>query len=263
VEHQLNYLHLCPVCLRKLHWNIGFDIPTHYARLLNVFQAYEDVHENFTHDCTFLRQRMKALQDVEPGVTVISDLVPKSKTSSSEIRNQYPLKSAIPKAQAKRSGSAASLGHAVTNASGKNMNRNRSQNVEAEDKAVASSVKPARASSESPASHDSASFVGLESQTGGRRILERQIHARSKFAPARQPSHVATVVSQISNRITGAHSPVYAPEPKKTLSRNGGRVLPGLPRGSQALSGSMCACCAPNEDSATNEENGLVCPSCD
>merc|ERR1719171_2835453 len=32
VEHQLNYLHLCPVCLRKLHWCIGFDIRNRYVR---------------------------------------------------------------------------------------------------------------------------------------------------------------------------------------------------------------------------------------
>merc|ERR1719265_2710196 len=34
VEHQTNYLHLCPVCLRKLHSSIGFDIRERYENLL-------------------------------------------------------------------------------------------------------------------------------------------------------------------------------------------------------------------------------------
>jgi len=69
VEHQPNHLHLCPVCLRKLHWNIGFDISTYYASLLDLFQAYEDVSIQFQRDCDFLRQRLTALADLPPNST--------------------------------------------------------------------------------------------------------------------------------------------------------------------------------------------------
>eukprot|EP00933_Yihiella_yeosuensis_P005417 TRINITY_DN109924_c0_g1_i1.p1 TRINITY_DN109924_c0_g1~~TRINITY_DN109924_c0_g1_i1.p1 ORF type:complete len:429 (-),score=58.47 TRINITY_DN109924_c0_g1_i1:349-1635(-) len=69
VEHQLNYLHLCPVCLRKLHWSIGFDVPAHYQRQLQVYQEYEDVHDNFARDCSFLRRRLEALEDLPQGST--------------------------------------------------------------------------------------------------------------------------------------------------------------------------------------------------
>jgi len=74
VEHQPNYLHLCPVCLRKLHWNIGFDIPQHYATLLELYQGFEKHNEFFARDCAFLRQRLAALEDLPPGATELAQL---------------------------------------------------------------------------------------------------------------------------------------------------------------------------------------------
>lgn len=75
VEHQVNHLYLCPVCLRKLHWNIGFDIPERYAGLLKVFEEHA-AHENFAHDCAFLQRRLAKLETLPPGSTMISDLKP-------------------------------------------------------------------------------------------------------------------------------------------------------------------------------------------
>merc|ERR1712178_40130 len=75
VEHQTNHLYLCPVCLRKLHWNIGFDIPQRYAGMLKVFEEYA-AHENFAHDCAFLQRRLAKLESIPPGSTMISDLKP-------------------------------------------------------------------------------------------------------------------------------------------------------------------------------------------
>lgn len=74
VEHQTNYLHLCPVCLRKLHWCIGFDIRDRYASLLEVYQEYGKVHELFERDCTFLQNRLAALEELPAGSTMISEL---------------------------------------------------------------------------------------------------------------------------------------------------------------------------------------------
>jgi len=73
VEHQKNHLHLCPVCLRKLHWNIGFDIREHYAGLLDVIEEYEDVNEYFKHDVSFLRRRIAKLDALPAGITMMSD----------------------------------------------------------------------------------------------------------------------------------------------------------------------------------------------
>lgn len=68
-EHQPNYLHLCPVCLRKLHWNVDFDIRSRYANLLEVYQGREREHEWFLMDCHFLRNRLAALQDLPVDAT--------------------------------------------------------------------------------------------------------------------------------------------------------------------------------------------------
>merc|ERR1712070_954635 len=64
VEHQMTHLHLCPVCLRKLHWNIGFDIPNQYARFLDLLKVYAAIHPGFLRDCEFLQRRLEALRDV-------------------------------------------------------------------------------------------------------------------------------------------------------------------------------------------------------
>lgn len=72
VEHQPNYLHLCPVCLRKLHSSIGFDVPSTYANLLKLFEGYEAVSADFRVDCDFLRKRLAALQDLPPGASRVA-----------------------------------------------------------------------------------------------------------------------------------------------------------------------------------------------
>lgn len=83
VEHQLNYLHLCPVCLRKLHWNIGNDIQTCYAGLLAIFQEYSEHSELFARDCQFLERRLQAMKDLSPEVTLTtSDKVSKARSVS-------------------------------------------------------------------------------------------------------------------------------------------------------------------------------------
>jgi len=74
VEHQLNYLHLCPVCLRKLHWNIGFDIRERYTRLLALYHQLEESSPFFAADCVFLKQRLAVLEQSEPGATYIADI---------------------------------------------------------------------------------------------------------------------------------------------------------------------------------------------
>lgn len=75
VEHQHNYLHLCPVCLRKLHSSIGFDVVQNYKSLLELFQAYEADGEYFRRDCEFLRQRLAALEDLPTGATAAATSV--------------------------------------------------------------------------------------------------------------------------------------------------------------------------------------------
>lgn len=72
VEHQKNYLHLCPVCLRKLHWSIGFDMVERYGKLLELYQEYEASSDFFARDSEFLRGRLDALADLPPGATMIS-----------------------------------------------------------------------------------------------------------------------------------------------------------------------------------------------
>jgi archaemetzincin len=74
VEHQTNHLYLCPVCLRKIHWCIGFDIRSRYAKLLEVYQEYESAHEAFAEECLFLRSRLEKLQSLPEGSTMTSDL---------------------------------------------------------------------------------------------------------------------------------------------------------------------------------------------
>jgi len=73
VEHQKNYLHLCPVCLRKLHWSIGFDVSSQYATLLESYEPYELANECFARDVEFLRRRLAALSDLPEGATVLQD----------------------------------------------------------------------------------------------------------------------------------------------------------------------------------------------
>merc|ERR1712139_670676 len=74
VEHQANHLYLCPVCLRKLHWNIGFDIREQYAGLLGIFQEYAGVSHDFAHDCAFFQRRLAKLEALPDGCTIISEV---------------------------------------------------------------------------------------------------------------------------------------------------------------------------------------------
>merc|ERR1711953_1360716 len=75
-EHQMNCLHLCPVCLRKLHWNIGFDIPDRYTRLLDIYKAHEREHELFLRECRFLRERLVIVKDLPCNSTAFAGTAP-------------------------------------------------------------------------------------------------------------------------------------------------------------------------------------------
>jgi archaemetzincin len=39
-ESDRSPLHLCPVCLRKLQWNRGFDVVSRYQRLLAFYRDH-------------------------------------------------------------------------------------------------------------------------------------------------------------------------------------------------------------------------------
>jgi archaemetzincin len=51
-------LHLCPVCLRKLQWSIGFDVLKRYGALERVTRA-----DNFTDEADWLSRRIKILRE--------------------------------------------------------------------------------------------------------------------------------------------------------------------------------------------------------
>ena len=51
-------LHLCPVCLRKLQWSVGFDLPKRYAELEKTDRAF-----GFGDEADWLKQRIKALRE--------------------------------------------------------------------------------------------------------------------------------------------------------------------------------------------------------
>jgi len=50
-------LHLCPVCLRKLQWSIGFDVLKRYSALQGVYRTNE-----FTDEADWLMRRLSDLQ---------------------------------------------------------------------------------------------------------------------------------------------------------------------------------------------------------
>ena len=50
-------LHLCPVCLRKLQWNIGFDVLERYSALERVNRAF-----GFTDEADWLSRRIKIVR---------------------------------------------------------------------------------------------------------------------------------------------------------------------------------------------------------
>jgi archaemetzincin len=51
-------LHLCPVCLRKLQWSIGFDVLKRYGALERVTRA-----DDFTDEADWLSHRIKILRE--------------------------------------------------------------------------------------------------------------------------------------------------------------------------------------------------------
>jgi archaemetzincin len=57
VESDRRPLHLCPVCLRKLQWSIGFDLLKRYTELEQVDRAV-----GFTDEADWLSRRIKAVR---------------------------------------------------------------------------------------------------------------------------------------------------------------------------------------------------------
>lgn len=63
IEHQKAPLHLCPVCLRKLHWNIGFDIVGRYQDLQGLYALHSKGGcEGFVQESAFLQARLQRLE---------------------------------------------------------------------------------------------------------------------------------------------------------------------------------------------------------
>ncbi len=57
VEADRRPLHLCPVCLRKLQWSIGFDVLKRYSALEGICRV-----NGFTDEADWLTRRLKNLQ---------------------------------------------------------------------------------------------------------------------------------------------------------------------------------------------------------
>jgi archaemetzincin len=55
-ESDARPLHLCPVCLRKLQWSIGFDVVKHYEQLYQFCQR-----AGFEHEAAWIARRLKEL----------------------------------------------------------------------------------------------------------------------------------------------------------------------------------------------------------
>lgn len=49
-------MHLCPVCLRKLHYTLGFDLVLRYRRLLQFYQRVQ-----FDNEAAWIQKRLKKL----------------------------------------------------------------------------------------------------------------------------------------------------------------------------------------------------------
>jgi archaemetzincin len=58
VESDRRPLHLCPVCLRKLQWSIGFDVLERYGAMERVARA-----NGFAEEADWLSRRIKTLRD--------------------------------------------------------------------------------------------------------------------------------------------------------------------------------------------------------
>merc|ERR1719161_131411 len=238
VEHQMTNLHLCPVCLRKLHWNIGFDIPSQYARFLDLLKVYAAIHPGFLRDCEFLQRRLEALRDVPPEATLISDLVPKtSSRDSSELRSSGSGRSALPKV---------SKSFSVR---------------EAAPKAQSKSVYPMRAQTptRSPPPPEPKS----------------QNNLRKSSSDATLPRYTSSDVCGVPRPGVQDNAHRTTPKAKAVFSKSGGIVVNAMPpkkaSGVRSQSQSVtrliaeyrnhgqptCACCATDE--ATDE---ILCSSC-
>jgi archaemetzincin len=51
-------LHLCPVCLRKLHWSTGFNTVERYSKLQCVFQRL-----GLKDDAQWVKQRLTRIKE--------------------------------------------------------------------------------------------------------------------------------------------------------------------------------------------------------
>ncbi len=59
-ESDVRPLHLCPVCLRKLHFSIGFDMVERYCRLLEFYNEF-----GFGRDAGWVSDRLKTILESE------------------------------------------------------------------------------------------------------------------------------------------------------------------------------------------------------
>jgi archaemetzincin len=57
VEADRRPLHLCPICLRKLQWSIGFDVLKRYSALERIYRT-----NGFTDEADWFMRRLKSLQ---------------------------------------------------------------------------------------------------------------------------------------------------------------------------------------------------------
>jgi len=57
-ESDARPLHLCPVCLRKLQWSIGFDVVKHYEHLHQFCQR-----AGFEDEAAWIARRLKELRE--------------------------------------------------------------------------------------------------------------------------------------------------------------------------------------------------------
>jgi len=159
VEHQPNYLHLCPVCLHKLQWSTGCNIPNNYAQLFELLQPFEEASEAFKVDCDFLRKRLCALEDVP-----IPDIPDECQRTSSRIsgptRQRSKNASRVPRPKSlPRASSIPALKKATLSADG------RSANATNEPHCNSTMVAPApRSNSSTPRLKPSRNDVGQASK---------------------------------------------------------------------------------------------------
>jgi len=65
-ESQPLVLYLCPLCLRKLHWNIGFDICNRYAQLIEYYESHRSTVPLFEGVLAWTQGRLSLLHGVGP-----------------------------------------------------------------------------------------------------------------------------------------------------------------------------------------------------